>query len=118
MNQHDLKNSRECYFAAGGIESDVGPRADSTWYWRRAAMLWRDKAGQSRVDHKHCFAILKTMERDLRARLEHVAAERDECLLLLRGFHIDCDWCGARTEDEEECELAVLLGRIKNSEGQ
>ncbi|MHC4864606.1 MAG: hypothetical protein ACYTEX_11005 [Planctomycetota bacterium] len=40
----DLENARECYFAAGGQESDIGPRDNPEWYWRRAAKAWRDKA--------------------------------------------------------------------------
>lgn len=40
----DLEEAREHYFAAGGIESDLGPRNDPGWYWRRAAKLWRSRA--------------------------------------------------------------------------
>lgn len=39
-----LDDAREHYFAAGGLESDLGPRDEPEWYWRRAAKLWRDKA--------------------------------------------------------------------------
>lgn len=42
---YDREKARECYFAVGGIESDLGPTArDSEWYWRRAAKGWRDVA--------------------------------------------------------------------------
>ena len=40
---YDLEDAREHYFAAGGLESDIGPRQDPGWYWRRAAKLWRMK---------------------------------------------------------------------------
>lgn len=40
----DLREAREFYFAAGGVESDLGPRSDAEWYWRRAAKAWREKA--------------------------------------------------------------------------
>ena len=45
-HQQELKDARECLFAAGGLESDLGPRDDAKWYWRRAAKLWRDRAEQ------------------------------------------------------------------------
>ena len=39
----ELHQARECLFEAGGVESDIGPRDDTNWYWRRAAKMWRDK---------------------------------------------------------------------------
>ena len=56
----ELEQARETYFAAGGIESDIGPRDDPGWYWRRAAKLWRSKA-------EHASARNKDNEDDLRA---------------------------------------------------
>lgn len=47
MKAHDLVDARESYFAAGGVESDLGPRDDPKWYWVRAAKLWRDSAEQN-----------------------------------------------------------------------
>ena len=35
----DLHDAREAYFAAGGQESDIGPRLNAGWYWRRASKL-------------------------------------------------------------------------------
>lgn len=43
MMDWELEQARECYFAAGGVESDIGPRDNAKWYWRRAAKHWRDK---------------------------------------------------------------------------
>jgi hypothetical protein len=43
-NANELEEARECYFAAGGVESQIGPRDNPMWYWRRAAKCWRDRA--------------------------------------------------------------------------
>lgn len=44
-DEHEREKARECYFAIGGVESDLGPEArDAKWYWRRAAMSWRERA--------------------------------------------------------------------------
>jgi len=58
MNEHDLKQAREHYFAAGGLESDIGPRNDPTWYWRRAAKLWRERAEQTEKECTSAFTPL------------------------------------------------------------
>ena len=39
----DLAAARKAYFDLGGIESDIGPRDDAGWYWRRAFKLARNK---------------------------------------------------------------------------
>lgn len=36
---HDLEDAREAYFRHGGIESDIGPRDNPSWYWRRTVKL-------------------------------------------------------------------------------
>jgi hypothetical protein len=35
----DLEQARALYFSLGGLESDLGPRDDPNWYWRRAAKM-------------------------------------------------------------------------------
>ena len=45
-NLGDWLSARECYFALpGAMESDIGPRPESSWYWRRAARGWQEVAG-------------------------------------------------------------------------
>ena len=39
----DLVEAKKYYFEAGGLESDLGPRKDPIWYWRRASKMWKDK---------------------------------------------------------------------------
>lgn len=41
--EKNLQQAREAYFEAGGIESDIGPRSDPSWYWRRTILLLKDK---------------------------------------------------------------------------
>jgi hypothetical protein len=41
----DINEARSYYFSVGGLESDLGPRTNSSWYWRRAAKLLADRAG-------------------------------------------------------------------------
>jgi hypothetical protein len=33
----NLEDAREFYFGLGLMESDIGPRENPLWYWRRAA---------------------------------------------------------------------------------
>jgi hypothetical protein len=35
----ELEQARSIYFSLGGLESDLGPRDDPNWYWRRAAKM-------------------------------------------------------------------------------
>ena len=58
----DLEEARECLFAAGGQESDLEPRDDPAWYWRRAAKLWQDKAS-TKLESKE--VILQPQEFDV-----------------------------------------------------
>lgn len=45
QNLGDWLSARECYFALpGAMESDLGPRPESYWYWRRAARGWQEVA--------------------------------------------------------------------------
>lgn len=42
---YDMEQARELYFSAGGLPSQIDRSNDIQWYLRRAAILWRDKAG-------------------------------------------------------------------------
>lgn len=53
VSETDLEEAREHYFGAGGLESDIGPRSEPIWYWRRAAKIWRaliEKRSQEAYD--------------------------------------------------------------------
>lgn len=41
--KRELERAREAYFEMGGIESDIGPRDDPSWYWRRAFKIARTR---------------------------------------------------------------------------
>ena len=45
---YELARARIWYFLHGGQESDLGPRAHATWYYRRAVIALDDKVGQLR----------------------------------------------------------------------
>lgn len=66
----NMENARECYFAAGGIESDVGPRDVATWYWRRAAKLWMNKSERSDGLAHYNHAMLKNFSDNCQVEID------------------------------------------------
>ena len=77
MKDFGLDKARECYFAAGGQESDIGPRDDPEWYWRRAAVLWRDEVNRLRGMIAD-FVLASQSNARAWKNQEHIAALFDE----------------------------------------
>jgi hypothetical protein len=70
-----MDQARECYFAAGGLESDIGPRDNATWYWRRAAKLWRSKSERAEGRANYCHNQIKAINENAQAEIDKLHSQ-------------------------------------------
>ncbi len=76
----DLDTARACYFSVGGVESEIGPRSQAEWYWRGAALLWRDAANSDGPCHAEGDKIVvRTSDGPREAALKRVTPFMHEC---------------------------------------
>jgi hypothetical protein len=71
----ELEQARSIYFSLGGLESDLGPRDDPNWYWRRAAKMARDErigATRTLVEFLNKHQVQPTKVHTLESAIEQV----------------------------------------------
>ena len=107
----DMEEARRIYFeVAGGQESDIGPRDDPGWYWRRAAKILADQADGRRVkaiqeasDLLECLAIRDRHKPDLREAWRAAAMATRSLRGCTEGEHpVSVRWGREGSENGEE----------------
>jgi hypothetical protein len=77
---YEWEKARKYYFEMGGMESMLGPREDSEWYWRRAAKAGRDKVRSLEKQ-------LESLKEEMKAQTK--AYNRTKCCVASHHGEID-----------------------------
>lgn len=109
----DLHEARTAYFNTGGLESEIGPRDNPSWYWRRATKLLSARCDGLQKQGS------KLAMRNQRLRMKELAGEElhreisrlvERVVMLERVAEKLHDECGSEVLSEEECYVLEAIG--------